>query len=80
YPALVTGGIEKTAQIDADTALQQLQMNDRVEKPDPFAMPTAPSGEGASAPANAPAAPAALEKEDPMKSLIEAMGRDAKKP
>ncbi len=71
-PTLVTGGIEKTVQIDADKALEQLQRRDREAVP-PAAAGT-PSGDAASA---APGAP--QEKEDPMKGLLESMSKDQPK-
>ena len=70
-PTLVTGGIEKTVQIDADKALEQLQMKSRESLPSTTG---APSGDAASAPAGA-----ATEKEDPMKGLLESMSKDQPK-
>jgi hypothetical protein len=70
-PTLVTGGIEKTVQIDADKALEQLQMKSRESLPSATG---APSGDAASAPAGA-----ATEKEDPMKGLLESMSKDQPK-
>ncbi len=65
----MTGGIEKTVQIDADKALEQLQMKSRES---PLA---AGSGDAASAPGGS----GAQEKEDPMKGLLESMSKDQKK-
>jgi TRAP-type mannitol/chloroaromatic compound transport system permease large subunit len=67
FPSLVTGGIEKTVQIDADKALQQLQMQPRESAGDTPAA-TGTSGEAGKE-----------EKEDPMKGLLESMKQDQKK-
>ncbi len=82
FPTLVTGGIEKGVQIDADKALQQMQMESAREAVPPAneAVPAA------SAPGAAPGAPAGGDagkeaKEDPMKGLLESMKQDqGKKP
>ena len=73
FPALVTGGIEKTVQIDADKALEQLQMKSRESVGEPAAASTS------AAPSSAPGA-GKDEKEDPMKGLLESMSKDQKKP
>jgi len=75
WPALVTGGIEKTVLIDADKALEQLQMKSTEgTKPDPMA------GFGSGTPASGASAPsAAPEREDPMKGLLESMQKDQQK-
>jgi tripartite ATP-independent transporter DctM subunit len=70
YPTMVTGGIEKTVTIDADKALEQLQMKSRESLP-PAAMP---AGGAASAPAGETGG-----KEDPMKGLLESMSKDQPK-
>ncbi|WP_341891575.1 TRAP transporter large permease subunit [Variovorax sp. YR752] len=77
FPTLVTGGIEKTVTIDADKALEQLQMREEAEeeKPEPT-MPGAPGYDTGSA---APSSPAEPDKEDPMKGLLESMKEDQKK-
>ncbi|WP_088282513.1 TRAP transporter large permease subunit [Ideonella sp. A 288] len=72
FPALVTGGIEKTVTIDADKALEQLQQQSQ-------------SDAGAASAPGAGAASAAgtgdSDKEDPMKGLLESMKADqGKKP
>jgi TRAP-type mannitol/chloroaromatic compound transport system permease large subunit len=74
WPTLVTGGIEKGVVIDADKALEQLQMQsgDGESKSDPtrgFEV-----GPGASAPGGA-----ADEKPDPMKGLLESMQQESQK-
>jgi TRAP-type mannitol/chloroaromatic compound transport system permease large subunit len=70
FPVLVTGGIEKTEQLDADKVLQQMQMQPRESSGATPAVPAAPG-----------AAPAGEEKEDPMKGLLESMKQDqSKKP
>ncbi|MBK8072096.1 MAG: TRAP transporter large permease subunit [Ramlibacter sp.] len=82
FPTLVTGGIEKAVQIDADKALQQMQM----ESARDAAPPANEATPGASAPGAAPGAPAGGDtgkeaKEDPMKALLESMKQDqGKKP
>jgi TRAP-type mannitol/chloroaromatic compound transport system permease large subunit len=77
FPTLVTGGIEKTVTIDADKALEQLQMREEAaeEKPEPT-MPGAPGYDAGSAAPTIPAEPA---KEDPMKGLLESMKDEKKK-
>jgi hypothetical protein len=73
FPTLVTGGIEKTVTIDADKALEQLQMQDSGSRTDPmqgFGQPAASAPEGASAPE---------QKDDPMKGLLESIKEDQKK-
>ena len=73
YPSLVTGGIEKTVQIDADKALEELRMDPKEEKADPFLTPGDPAAPGAPA----SAAPAeATPEEDPMKGLLDSMEKD----
>ena len=71
YPTLVTGGIEKTVQIDADKALEQLQMKSR----ESVGQPAASSASAA----QAPPAGGKDEKEDPMKGLLESMSKDQPK-
>jgi TRAP-type mannitol/chloroaromatic compound transport system permease large subunit len=67
YPTLVTGGIEKTVQIDADKALEQLQSSDQKAKADAL-------------PADAAALPGSqADKEDPMKGLLDSMSTGQKK-
>jgi TRAP-type mannitol/chloroaromatic compound transport system permease large subunit len=69
FPNLVTGGIEKTEQLDADKVLQQMQTQERQADP-------ADAGSTGSDP-NAP--PANEEKEDPMKGLLESVKQDQQK-
>jgi TRAP-type mannitol/chloroaromatic compound transport system permease large subunit len=75
YPQLVTGGIEKTVQIDADKALEQMQDAGRQSTIDnskgesPAAIPGATPG----------ASPGADDKEDPLKGLLESLKEDQKK-
>ncbi len=79
FPALVTGGIEQTVQIDADKALESMTESSNAARD---------SGSGAaSAVPTMPGAPAASgaeggsEREDPMKGLLESMKADeGKKP
>jgi hypothetical protein len=79
FPALVTGGIEKAVQIDADKALESMTESSNAARD---------SGSGAaSAVPTMPGAPAASgaaggsEREDPMKGLLESMKADeGKKP
>ncbi|MGA8514723.1 MAG: TRAP transporter large permease subunit [Burkholderiaceae bacterium] len=73
YPQLVTGGIEKTVQIDADKALEQMQKGGRQSTIDnslPAAGSAAPAADGAKA---------ADDKEDPMKGLLESLKDEQKK-
>ena len=76
FPTLVTGGIEKGVQIDAEKALEQLQMAPRESQSGAGAagMPAA----DASAPATSGGA-TTTEKEDPMKGLLESMRDDQNK-
>jgi TRAP-type mannitol/chloroaromatic compound transport system permease large subunit len=78
FPNLVTGGIEKTVQLDADKLLRQMQMQQRESYGTPPAFPAFPQA----APGSDPAAPPAREeKEDPMKGLLESIQKDqSKKP
>jgi TRAP-type mannitol/chloroaromatic compound transport system permease large subunit len=76
FPSLVTGGIEKTVLIDADKALEMMQdksTSGRAEPSLPAELQPAP------APGSAPTAPAAGEKEDPMKGLLDSMKKDGDK-
>ena len=72
FPGLVTGGMDKVETIDADKALESMGL------PEPApAEPEAP-GEAAAAP-DAAASESALEGDDPMKALEDAMKADGKK-
>ncbi len=77
FPTLVTGGIEKTVTIDADKALEQLQMREEAAEQKPE--PTMPGASGAESGSGAPASNAEPAKEDPMKGLLESMKDDKKK-
>ncbi len=74
FPRLVTGGLDKPMQIDADKALQELRM----ESPQtPDAADSGPAKAGSSAASAAPAPPDPNEAdEDPMKALTDSMERD----
>ncbi|MGK2898946.1 MAG: TRAP transporter large permease [Burkholderiaceae bacterium] len=74
FPQLVTGGLDKPVQIDADKALQELRM----ESPQtPDAADSGPAKAGGSAASAAPAPPDPNEAdEDPMKALTDSMERD----
>ena len=73
FPVLVTGGIEKTVQIDAEKILQQMQMQSREGLTAPAPETPAPDSSGTTAPAGPPARE---EKEDPMKGLLESIKKD----
>jgi len=83
FPSLVTGGIEKTVEIDADKALQMMQDKSTADRGTPSTLPLeVPGAPGSAASDGAGAgAPPAGEKEDPMKGLLDSMKKDeAKKP
>jgi len=67
FPALVTGGISKGPDIDADKALQQMRIESRT------------LGEGFGAAGAASGAASAAAANDPMKGLLDAMEREADK-
>ncbi|MDO8283624.1 MAG: TRAP transporter large permease subunit [Rhodoferax sp.] len=72
FPVLVTGGIEVKETLSADQIMQQLEMPKAEEAADPtLGMGGAKDG-GMSAPAGAA-------EEDPMKAMLEAAEKDAKK-
>jgi len=73
FPALVTGGIEKTVDIDADKALQMMQDKSTADR----GTPTLPGVGGASAASAAEGAGG--QEEDPMKGLLESMKKDQEK-
>jgi TRAP-type mannitol/chloroaromatic compound transport system permease large subunit len=81
FPALVTGGIEKTTEIDADKALQMMQDKANADRGAPQAptleVPGTP-GAAASDAAGTGAAPD-TDKEDPMKGLLDSMKKDGEK-
>ena len=77
FPNLVTGGIGKVEQIDADKALQQMMAPEpEAAASEPTAAGSEPS-QGASGPAGGENPSAA--EEDPMKALEESMKKDAAK-
>ena len=76
FPSLVTGGIEKTVQIDADKALESMSESSNAARDGmagaASAVPGAPAASGVEGGA---------EKEDPMKGLLDSMKADqGKKP
>jgi TRAP-type mannitol/chloroaromatic compound transport system permease large subunit len=77
FPVLVTGGIEKVETLSADQIMQQLDTPSTDEAPAPTA------GMEGAAEAGDPAAPAVDDKaaaeDDPMKAMLEAAEKDAKK-
>jgi hypothetical protein len=78
FPSLVTGGIEKTVEIDADKALQMMQDKSTADRRAPSTLSLETPGAAGSA---ASAGAASTETEDPMKGLLESMKKDeAKKP
>jgi TRAP-type mannitol/chloroaromatic compound transport system permease large subunit len=70
FPALVTGGIEKTVDIDADKALQMMQDKSTADRG------AAALAADAGASAASASEGAGSEKEDPMKGLLESMKKD----
>ena len=77
FPALVTGGIEKTEQIDPDKVLEMMQSR---ESQGSESAPAPAGGAPAASPAGGDAnAPAKEEKEDPMKGLLESLKQDQQK-
>jgi hypothetical protein len=77
FPSLVTGGIEKGVQIDADKALEQLQMQPRESQTEGNAPATTPQAGGSDA-AGIPNNDKP-EKEDPMKGLLESLKEEQQK-
>jgi TRAP-type mannitol/chloroaromatic compound transport system permease large subunit len=80
FPKLVTGGIDEGVKVDVDKAFETMGMPAQRE-----AGPAPTLGAGASAPASSALAPAAEEKFDPMKGLLDEVKKDsdaaaAKKP
>lgn len=73
FPNLVTGGIDQGVTIDADKALEQLQMQDTGSRTDPMAGFETPAA------ASAPEGAAPEQKDDPMKGLLESIKDDQKK-
>jgi TRAP-type mannitol/chloroaromatic compound transport system permease large subunit len=79
FPSLVTGGIEKGTEIDADKALEMMQDKANSDRGSP-SPPTleVPGTPGTPASDAAGAAPNA-DKEDPMKGLLDSMKKDSEK-
>ena len=76
FPVLVTGGIEKAETLNSDQIMEQLDMPNPDEAADPAA---AAAGDAKEGDLPNPAADAAQE-DDPMKAMLEANEKDAKKP
>jgi TRAP-type mannitol/chloroaromatic compound transport system permease large subunit len=74
FPVLVTGGIEKVETLNADQIMQQLDMPS-AEPTDPPAPGEAKEGDAA----NPAPADSAKPEDDPMKAMMEAAEKDAKK-
>jgi hypothetical protein len=74
FPVLVTGGIEKVETLNADQIMQQLDMPS-AEPTDPAAPGEAKEGDAA----NPAPADSAKPEDDPMKAMMEAAEKDAKK-
>jgi TRAP-type mannitol/chloroaromatic compound transport system permease large subunit len=76
FPSLVTGGIEKTTEIDADKALEMMQDKSNANRGAPSTQGLEVPGAAASdATGTAPNA----DKEDPMKGLLDSMKKDGEK-
>ena len=76
FPVLVTGGIEKAETLNSDQIMEQLDISNPDEATDPAA---AAAGDAKEGEMPNPAAGAAQE-DDPMKAMLEANEKDAKKP
>ena len=76
FPVLVTGGIEKAETLNSDQIMEQLDISNPDEATDPAA---AAAGDAKEGDLPNPAADAAQE-DDPMKAMLEANEKDAKKP
>ena len=77
FPVLVTGGIEKVEALSNDQIMQQLNMPGAEQPVDaPASDPLAPPTADPYAPPSGDAMPA---EDDPMKAVLEAAERDAKK-
>jgi TRAP-type mannitol/chloroaromatic compound transport system permease large subunit len=74
FPSLVTGGIEKGVEIDADKALQMMQDKANADR----RMPSTQTLEVPGSAASDAAAPSA-DKEDPMKGLLDSIKKDGEK-
>jgi TRAP-type mannitol/chloroaromatic compound transport system permease large subunit len=80
FPVLVTGGIEKVEKLNADQVLEQLQMPKSEEELKQEAEEKKATEEGKPAEEAKPGESSSKEKEDdPMKALMEANEKDAKK-
>ncbi len=80
FPVLVTGGIEKVEALSSDQIMQQLNMPNAEQ---PVDAPAAPASDPLAPPAADPYAPppsdAKPAEDDPMKAVLEAAEKDAKK-
>jgi TRAP-type mannitol/chloroaromatic compound transport system permease large subunit len=80
FPVLVTGGIEKVEALSSDQIMQQLNMPNAEQ---PAGAPAAPASDPLAPPAADPYAPppsdAKAAEDDPMKAVLEAAEKDAKK-
>jgi TRAP-type mannitol/chloroaromatic compound transport system permease large subunit len=74
FPSLVTGGIEKGVEIDADKALQMMQDKANSDRGTPSTQPLEAPGSAAS-----DAAAPSADKEDPMKGLLDSIKKDGEK-
>ena len=74
FPVLVTGGIEKTEELNAEQIMEQLEMPKAEEVADPTA-----GMEGAAKEGELPAPPSDAKEDDPMKALLEDAEKDKKK-
>ena len=75
FPVLVTGGIEKQETLSSDQIMNQLEM----PKTDEAADPTAGMDTGAKTDETPAAGAAPAAEDDPMKAMLEAAEKDAKK-
>jgi len=76
FPVLVTGGIEKAETLNSDQIMEQLDM----PNPDEAADPAAAAGDAAKEGEMPNPAAGAAQEDDPMKAMLEANEKDAKKP
>jgi TRAP-type mannitol/chloroaromatic compound transport system permease large subunit len=75
FPALVTGGIEKGVEIDADKALEMMQDKAQSDRGAPSTQTLEVPGAPGTAASSSGAAPDS-DKEDPMKGLLDSMKKD----
>ena len=76
FPVLVTGGIEKAETLNSDQIMEQLD----ISNPDEAADPAAAAGDAAKEGEMPNPAADAAQEDDPMKAMLEANEKDAKKP